>query len=180
MSTDNDNTVPLAMFLAAGVVAAVIAGVIAVAVSNLAASAARPTMPAAAVVDALPSPKTVREVSAAAAAAAAVTPVEPTGAETLYFAVGSPDLPADASEKLVRMADLARANVGTSVVISGYHDATGGAAQNAELARRRAAKVRHALEADGVAPERLQMSKPVETTAGTDPKDARRVEIRLR
>lgn len=157
MSTDNDDTVPLAMFLASGVAAAVIAGVIAVAVSNKSTSAARPTM---------------ATVSAAA-------PVQTTGTETLYFASGSPDLPVDASVKLARVADLARANVGTSVLISGFHDATGSAAQNAELAQRRAANVSHALEADGVAPQRLQMSKPVETTDNTDPKEARRVEIRL-
>ena len=113
------------------------------------------------------------------ATVSAAAPVQTTGTETLYFASGSPDLPVDASEKLARVADLARANVGTSVLISGFHDATGSAAQNAELAQRRADNVRHALEADGVAPQRLQMSKPVETTDNTDPKEARRVEIRL-
>ena len=100
-------------------------------------------------------------------------------AENLYFAAGSADLPSDASEKLARVADAARATAGSSVLISGYHDATGSAAKNAELAKQRALAVRHALEANGVSPERLMMSKPVETTGAGDPREARRVELRL-
>jgi outer membrane protein OmpA-like peptidoglycan-associated protein len=169
MSTDNDDAVPLAMFLSAGVAAAVISGVIAVAV--------------------FAKPKAVMESAAPAATAAPAAAVAPVAeavaaapvntTENLYFAVGSADLPADSSEKLARVADAARANAGTSVLISGYHDASGSADKNAELAKLRAIAVRHALEANGVAPDRLQMSKPVETTGGTDPKEARRVELRL-
>jgi outer membrane protein OmpA-like peptidoglycan-associated protein len=172
MSTDNDDAVPLAMFLAAGVAAAVIAGVIAIAVFAKPKAVAEPT-PAVAVTApaAAPAPEPV----AAAPVASMSAPV----AESLYFTVGSADLPADSSEKLARVADAARANAGTTVLISGYHDATGSAAKNAELAKLRAVAVRHALEANGVAPDRLQMSKPVETTGGTDPKEARRVEMRL-
>jgi outer membrane protein OmpA-like peptidoglycan-associated protein len=176
MSTDNDDAVPLAMFLAAGVAAAVIAGVIAVAVFAKPKAIAAP----AAVSTALAAPVAVAATVAtpqAAVARAAVVPAN--AAENLYFAVGSADLPSDSNEKLARVADAARANAGTSVLISGYHDATGSAAKNAELAKLRAVAVRHALEANGVAPDRLQMSKPVETTGGTDPKEARRVEMRL-
>ena len=171
MSTDNDDAVPLAMFLAAGVAAAVIAGVIAVAVFAKPKAIAAPAAAPAALV------ATVPTAQAVAAAPAAVVPANT--AESLYFAVGSADLPSDSNEKLARVADAVRANAGTSVLISGYHDATGIAAKNAELAKLRAVAVRHALEANGVAPDRLQMSKPVETTGGTDPKEARRVEMRL-
>ena len=174
MSTDNDDSVPLAMFLAAGVAAAVIAGVLAVAVfvkPKAVMVVANASVPAA-VAAVLP---TAQAVPAAALTAA----VPGNAAENLYFAVGSADLPADASEKLVRVADAARASAGNSVLISGYHDATGSAAKNAELAELRAVQVRHALEANGVAPERLQISKPVETTGSTDPKEGRRVEMRL-
>ncbi len=174
MSTDNDDAVPLALFLAAGVAAAVIAGVIAVAVFAKPKTAMEPAAPVAAIANVA---AVAPVVEAVAAAPAAVAPSN--AAENLYFAVGSADLPADASEKLARVADAARANTGTSVLISGYHDATGSAAKNAELAKLRAVAVRHALEANGVAPDRLQMSKPVETTGGTDPKEARRVEMRL-
>jgi outer membrane protein OmpA-like peptidoglycan-associated protein len=65
------------------------------------------------------------------------------------------------------------------VLISGFHDASGDPAQNAELAKNRALAVRHALEANGVAPDRLVMSKPAVTTGGGDPKEARRVELRV-
>lgn len=194
MSTDNDDAVPLAMFLAAGVAAAVIAGVIAVAVFAKPKSASVTAAPAvvfapAATVAPAPQATSVAPV----APIAPMVPVAPTtaispapvlaasvnAAENLYFAVGSADLPADASEKLARVAESARASAGTSVLISGYHDATGSTTKNAELAKLRALAVRHALEANGVAPERLQMSKPVESTGGTDPKEARRVEMRL-
>ena len=165
MSTDNDDAVPLALFLAAGVAAAVIAGVMAIAIfaRPVSASAAK----AAAVAVGAPAP-------APAPAEMAVN-----SAENLYFAAGSADLPSDASEKLARVADAARATAGSSVLISGYHDATGSAAKNAELAKQRAFAVRHALEANGVSPERLMMSKPVETTGAGDPREARRVELRL-
>jgi outer membrane protein OmpA-like peptidoglycan-associated protein len=171
MSTDNDDAVPLALFLAAGVAAAVIAGVIALAVFVKPKAVIEP----APVVGAAPP-------AAPAAQALAVAPVSAAPAnvaENLYFAVGSADLPSDSSEKLARVADAARANAGTSVLISGYHDASGSATKNAELAKLRAVAVRHALEANGVAPDRLLMSKPVETTGGADPKEARRVEMRL-
>ena len=163
MSTDNDDAVPLALFLAAGVAAAVIAGVMAIAIF------ARPVSASAA------------KAAAVAVGAPAPAPAEMAvnSAENLYFAAGSADLPSDASEKLARVADAARATAGSSVLISGYHDATGSAAKNAELAKQRAFAVRHALEANGVSPERLMMSKPVETTGAGDPKEARRVELRL-
>ena len=167
MSTDNDDAVPLALFLAAGVAAAVIAGVMAIAIF------ARPVSASAA--------KAVAVAAGAPAPAPAPAPAEMAvnSAENLYFAAGSADLPSDASEKLARVADAARATTGSSVLISGYHDATGSAAKNAELAKQRALAVRHALEANGVSPERLMMSKPVETTGAGDPREARRVELRL-
>ena len=167
MSTDNDDAVPLALFLAAGVAAAVTAGVMAIAIfaRPVSASAAK----AAAVAVGAPAP----------APAPAPAEMAVNSAENLYFAAGSADLPSDASEKLARVADAARATAGSSVLISGYHDATGSAAKNAELAKQRAFTVRHALEANGVSPERLMMSKPVETTGAGDPKEARRVELRL-
>jgi outer membrane protein OmpA-like peptidoglycan-associated protein len=103
---------------------------------------------------------------------------EPDG--RIYFELGSAALPAEASEVLVRVADAARAQAGKIVQISGYHDASGDAAQNAELAKNRALAVRHALEANGVAPDHLVMDKPIVTTGGTDAREARRVELRLR
>ena len=40
--------------------------------------------------------------------------------------------------------------------------------------------VRHALEANGVSPDRLLLDKPALTAGGTDAREARRVDVRLR
>jgi len=81
---------------------------------------------------------------------------------------------------LVEVADAARMQADKVVLISGFHDASGDAATNAELAKKRALAVRHALEANGVAPDHLVMDKPLVTAGGADAREARRVEIRLR
>ncbi len=101
-------------------------------------------------------------------------------AEKLYFAIGSDQLPVDSDVVLARVAETVRAQNGVSVLISGFHDASGDPQANAELAKRRALAVRHALEANGVSPDLLVMSRPEMTAGGVDNKEARRVEMRLR
>jgi len=152
MSDQDDEMQKYALGAVAGVVALVLAGVIGLAASRL-----------------LHAPR--------AAAPSAATPAAP-AAERVYFEVGQSSLPVEASDVLARVAEAARASGGT-VLISGYHDASGDAAANAELAKRRAQAVQHALEANGVAPDRLQLAKPVMTTGDGDPQAARRVEMRL-
>jgi outer membrane protein OmpA-like peptidoglycan-associated protein len=98
----------------------------------------------------------------------------------IYFELASDSLPPDAAAELARIADAARADPGKVVLISGYHDESGDAARNAELAKNRAFAVRHALEANGLARERLVMDKPRATLGGADAREARRVEMRLR
>lgn len=152
MSDANDDVQNYALAVLAGVVALVVAGVIALAVSTgRSAVPARPAAPAAA----------------------------QEGQPRIYFEVDSDALPADASEVLNRVADAARGKPGTTVLISGFHDASGNPEHNADLAKRRAQAVRHALEANGVTPSQLVLAKPQETTGGTDPREARRVELRL-
>lgn len=157
MSDNNDDGQNYALAVIAGVVALVVAGVIALAASTVMGKKA----PAA----------STGAVPAAAAAAAALP--------RIYFEVDSDALPADATAVLAAVADAARANPAAAVLISGYHDATGNPEHNADLAKRRAQAVRHALEANGVPPERLQLAKPQQTTGGADPREARRVELRL-
>jgi outer membrane protein OmpA-like peptidoglycan-associated protein len=153
MSDNNDDVQNYALAVLAGVVALVVAGVIALAASTVIGAKAPAAAPA------------------AAAAAAALPKV--------YFEVDSDALPADALAVLAAVADAARANPAAAVLISGFHDATGNPEHNADLAKRRAQAVKHALEANGVPPERLQLDKPQQTTGGADPKEARRVELRL-
>ena len=121
-------------------------------------------------------------VAAAPAAAAAVADdgasvrVE-NGVVKFYFATGKADLAAGANEAL---ADIVKGvAAGQKAVVSGFHDATGDAAQNAELAKNRALAVRDALKALGVAEDRIELKKP-EATQGTGSNaEARRVEVVL-
>ncbi len=164
MSDQNDESQGYALMVLAGVVALVVAGVLGLAISRGLHGSAAPA-----------------ETAAKAATSTAVMARiagEPEG--RIYFEVGSDALPAGASEVLVSVADAARAQAGRVVLISGFHDASGDAATNAELAKKRALAVRHALEANGVAPDRLVMDKPAVTAGGSDARAARRVEMRLR
>lgn len=157
MSDQNDDAQNYALMVLALVIGLVVAGVLALAAATSLGRGGKAS---------------IRPEAAAAALA------EPDG--RIYFDLGSDALPVDASAVLVRVADAARADPGKVVQISGYHDASGDAAQNAELAKKRALAVRHALEANGVAPDHLVMDKPVVTTGGSDAREARRVEMRLR
>lgn len=152
MSDANDDAQTYALGAIAAVVALVIAGVLTLAISR----SGPPKAP----------------VAAAAAAAPAEAP-------RVYFEVDSDALPADAMEVLNRIADAARANPAAAVLISGFHDASGNPEHNADLAKRRAQAVRHALEANGVPAAQLQLDKPQQTLGGGDPREARRVEIRV-
>ena len=98
----------------------------------------------------------------------------------VYFEVGKADLPEDAQMLLRPAIRTARAIEGSTLVISGYHDASGDAAANAELAKRRALTVRDMLVASGVAERRIELAKPVVTVGGADDAEARRVEVTLR
>jgi len=156
MSEQNDEGQNFALIVLALVLGLVIAGVLTLAVSTTRGHAS------------------TTQTSAARGLEAA----EPDG--RIYFELGSAALPPDASAILVRVADAARAQAGKVVQISGYHDASGDAARNAELAKERALAVRHALEANGVATDHLVMDKPIVTTGGANAREARRVDLRLR
>ncbi len=164
MSDSNDDGQNIALAVIAGVVALVIAGVIALAASTSGKG------------------NGVRAGAGAATttAAAAVPGAEALLVERVYFEVGADALSVETQAVLVRVADAARAQDGTVVLISGFHDASGDAASNAELAKRRAQAVQHALEANGIALERLVLSKPELVLGGVDAREARRVELRLR
>jgi outer membrane protein OmpA-like peptidoglycan-associated protein len=165
MSSNDDDATRYGLAVVAGVIGLVVVGVLALALSRIGRGPAAPS-PAVAMPPPLTAPARM-EVGFAPP-------------EKLYFAVGSDALPADSNDVLARVAEAARAQYGVSVLISGFHDASGNAQMNADLAKRRAFAVRHALEAYGVSPERLLMSRPEVTTGGADDKEARRVELRLR
>lgn len=99
------------------------------------------------------------------------------GVVKFYFASAKADLAAGANEAL---ADVVKGvSEGKTAVVSGFHDATGDAAMNAELAKQRAFAVRDALKALGVAEDKIELKKPEETTASGSNAEARRVEVTL-
>jgi ammonium transporter, Amt family len=96
------------------------------------------------------------------------------------FAVGKSELPADAAASAKAVADYLATAKDAKVTISGFVDASGDPAKNAELAKARAFAVRDALKAAGVAEDRLVLAKPADIKAGGGGEaDARRVEVTL-
>ena len=120
-----------------------------------------------------------------AAVVAAVVAEEPEIAEVgeplvkFYFESGKAELPAGAQEELAKVIAKLNEDPSKLVLLSGYHDETGGAAVNAEVAKARAVAVKDALVAAGLAADKVKMRKPAVTLGGTDPAEARRVEVRV-
>lgn len=177
MNDQNDDAQNFALMVLAGVVALVIAGVLALAIATTGGQAAKGVAEVS-----MPGPGSASAAAGAGqdAAPGAAVPALGDADARIYFGLASDALPAEAAAELARIADAARADPGKVVLISGYHDESGDAAGNAELAKNRAFAVRHALEANGVARERLVMDKPRVTMGGADAREARRVEMRLR
>lgn len=177
-SSDNDSQERFAL----GFLFILIALVISTAVGTVvvkrlrAAAPAKPvpavTAPAVAAATAAPA---TNAASAPAADAASVR-VE-NGIVKFYFASGKAELAAGANEAL---ADVVKGVAeGKKAVVSGFNDATGDAAANAELAKQRAFAVRDALKGLGVAEDKIELKKPEDTTASGSNAEARRVEVAL-
>ena len=97
------------------------------------------------------------------------------GVVKFYFASGKADLAVGALEALGD--SVAAAQAGKRLVISGFHDATGDATFNAELAKQRAFAVRDTLMGAGVAESSIELKKPEESTGSGNAAEARRVEV---
>ena len=177
VSQDEDSEKRVALFLIFGLVAAVVIAVLSIGVFH-GRSSAKTAVAAA--------PVTLAIVPAAplagASGAVQANPDDASikveqGVVKFYFASGKADLAPGASEAL---ADLVRgAQAGRKLVISGFHDSTGDADQNAELAKRRALAVREALKTAGVTDEQIELKKPEAVEAKGSDAEARRVEITL-
>lgn len=100
------------------------------------------------------------------------------GVVKFFFATGKSDLAAGANEALAEVVKGVLEG-GKTAVVSGFHDATGDAALNAELAKQRALAVRDALKALGVAEEKVELKKPEVTQGSGSNAEARRVEVVL-
>ncbi|BEP60763.1 hypothetical protein GmRootV213_13170 [Variovorax sp. V213] len=139
---------------------------------------ARPAVAAAAA--AAPGPTTtVAEVTET------VTVVIPDGASirvangvvNFYFATGSADLAPGAAEALA--AVIKGVESGRKAVVSGFHDTTGDAATNEQLAKKRADTVRDVLVGLGVPAGKVDLQKPAVTAGSGNNAEARRVEVKL-
>ena len=120
----------------------------------------------------------VTGATAASSTTVAALPAEK--AVKLYFEPGKAELPGDALTRLAPLITAAKGVPPSVLVLSGYHDASGDAVANAELAKQRAFAVRDLLVNAGVSERGIELAKPAVTTGGTDPREARRVDVTLR
>ncbi len=119
--------------------------------------------------------------AASSAATAASVPAEPHSA-VIFFAVGSPAIAPEAVAQLGPLLKALQNDPGAKITVSGYHSASGDAAQNETLAKQRAFSVRDALVAAGISEDRIVLDKPRETEANVagESDAARRVEVAIR
>jgi len=168
LSQDDDNQ-GLVLGLVFGLITLVIALVIGIGVykkSHFVSTAHKPV----ATVAARAAPVVVTLVNADAASV-----IVDNGVVKFYFASGKSALAAGAADALGQVVK--EVADGKRAVVSGFHDATGTAAVNAELARQRALAVRTALQSLGVAGDRIEMKKPEQLPIAGSNAEARRVEV---
>jgi len=116
----------------------------------------------------------------AAVAAAPVVEASAPPVARLYFDVDVSDTIAEGKPLLDPVVAYLAANPAARAVVTGYHDPTGTAGRNHDLAKSRAQTVQAALVAAGVAADRIDLVKPVSTDGGGDLKEARRVEVSVK
>lgn len=126
---------------------------------------------------AAPAPAAAAAAPAADADAARV--VVEAGVVKFYFATGKADLAVDLSAEVQAALNEAAtaAKAGKKLLVSGFHDSTGDAALNAELAKQRAMTVQAVLVNLGVDAASVELKKPEAMLGGTDNAQARRVEV---
>jgi outer membrane protein OmpA-like peptidoglycan-associated protein len=135
------------------------------------------TVPAPAV-ESAPAPAPMPEPMPAPAVEAA--PAGEIPLANYYFEVDQFALPVAREGSLEAVVAYLKANPTAVASVSGYHDPTGDAAHNEELARKRAQAVKDAMTAAGVPDSQIDMVKPIVTTGSGDLAEARRVEVAIR
>lgn len=179
-SQDDDGPQGAALTVVFALVAVVISAVIGVGVYKNSQRQAPPNATAQNTATAVPGALSATPPDAAGAALAASDAASvkvENGVVKFYFVSGKSDLAAGAGDALLDVVKGAKA--GRKLVISGFHDATGDAGKNAELAKRRALAVRDALTAAGVTDQQIELKKPEQMTASGSNAEARRVEVAL-
>ena len=99
----------------------------------------------------------------------------------VYFDSGSAVVSDEFAAKAEAVVNYLKENADARAVISGFNDATGDPAKNAELSKQRAEAVQAALVAAGVPQDRTVLDKPVDSTDTSARNSAsRRVEVMIR
>lgn len=184
-SQDDDGQQGLVLAVVFGLIALVVGLVIGVVVYTRnqadAPASAAPLKTAAvqdlAVMPVVGSTPAVDAASTAQAAADAASVEVENGVVKFYFASGKADLATGAGDALQDI--IKKAKGGRKLVISGFHDATGDASKNAELAKQRALAVRDALKNAGMTDQQIDLKKPEQMTASGSDAESRRVEVAL-
>lgn len=116
--------------------------------------------------------------AADAAAADNARVVFENGVAKFFFATGKNDVAAGAETVVADV--IAAGKEGKKLVVSGFADSTGNAAQNEELSKLRAQAVKAFFEAQGVSADNIELRKPESTTGavGNDV-EGRRVEVKI-
>ncbi|HXE22764.1 MAG TPA: sodium-translocating pyrophosphatase [Rhodoferax sp.] len=117
-------------------------------------------------------------VPAAVVAADAASVKVENGVVKFYFVTGKADLAPGAGDALAEVVKAVQG--GKTALVSGYHDASGDPAKNAELAKQRAMAVADALKAAGVPEDKIELAKPAQAQADGSAAEARRVEVTLK
>lgn len=126
----------------------------------------------------MPAPAAAAAPAAPAAAVAdGASVVVEGGVVKFFFASGKADVAEGGGKALEQV--VAGLATGKKVVISGFHDAAGDPAKNAELAKQRAMAVAALLKGAGVADDKIELKKPEQAQADGPAHFARRVEVML-
>jgi len=168
---DKDDTTRVGLWITFGVVTLVIVSIVGAMVVRQLRGAAAAEAPA--VVAAPAAVVVVEEIVLVEA------PLAGDLAATLYFETAQSALPAGAAAELDKVVQALAAAPARRLLISGFHDATGDPAKNAEIAKQRAMSVRAALLAAGIDKARIALRKPEVTTGSGTEQEARRVEMWL-
>ena len=125
-----------------------------------------------------PEAPVIAAVVVAEAVAASETTTAVPKTVSLYFDVGSTNLPENTD--VSGLIDFIKNNDKAIAIISGFNDASGSADKNAEISKKRAQAVAKFLEESGLSSESIKLEKPMETTGTGSDKEARRVEVSIR
>lgn len=115
----------------------------------------------------------------AAGSPAGIASAPALSAVRIYFAPGRAQLPTDVADTLSPILERLVIDERATVVIAGFHDATGDPESNQQLARARAESVRDHLVTKGVAVSRVVLEPPRQTQGSGHADEGRRAELRV-